>query len=243
MRPPQTHEETSEDESESESSEEEPELPESEDVLKTDLLSAISAIEGTSSFACGAVVAETPNPALYVEGHGTIGLPLSENDAKVIISKSEQSPFGKGTQTIVDTSVRRSWQLDPSQFSLQNPRWTKTIEQIRRSVYEGLILKCGMENVDSQLYKLLLYEEGAFFKPHQDSEKAPGMFGTLMVCLPSAHLGGDLVLTHAGENWDFKTSTASPYDVYTIYMMPAHAAMTSLTFKLQLSSVHILKNL
>jgi hypothetical protein len=52
------------------------------------------------------------------------------------------------------------------------------------------------ENISAQLYKLLLYEKGAFFKPHKDSEKTPGMFGTLVICLSSAHEGGDIVLTH-----------------------------------------------
>lgn len=33
--------------------------------------------------------------------------------------------------------------------------------------------------VDAELYKMLLYDKGAMFKAHQDSEKAPGMFGTL----------------------------------------------------------------
>lgn len=31
------------------------------------------------------------------------------------------------------------------------------------------------EEVKVELYKLLIYEEGAFFLPHQDSEKADGM--------------------------------------------------------------------
>lgn len=56
-----------------------------------------------------------------------------------------------------------------------------------------------MEKISAQLYKLLLYEEGAFFKPHKDSEKAPGMFATLVISLPSAHEGGELLLTHGNE--------------------------------------------
>jgi len=59
------------------------------------------------------------------------------------------------------------------------------------------------------LYKLLLYEEGAFFKPHQDSEKTPGMFGTLVICLPSPHQGGEVVLSHGHRTKTFETSPNS----------------------------------
>ncbi|KAK0741268.1 hypothetical protein B0T18DRAFT_432408 [Schizothecium vesticola] len=38
------------------------------------------------------------------------------------------------------------------------------------------------------------------------SERIPGVFGTLIVCLPSAHKGGDLVLRHDGETKVFQTS-------------------------------------
>jgi hypothetical protein len=50
-------------------------------------------------------------------------------------------------------------------------------------------------------YKLLLYKPGGFFKPHRNTEKAAGMFGTLIVQLLSEFTRGDLVLVvrHAGK--------------------------------------------
>ena len=51
----------------------------------------------------------------------------------------------------------------------------------------------------AQLYKLLIYEKGSFFAPHRDSEKTPGMFATLIVCLPSRHEGGTLIVKHDGQ--------------------------------------------
>ena len=38
------------------------------------------------------------------------------------------------------------------------------------------------------------------FKSHRDTEKAEGMFGTLIVQLPSQFTGGDLVVGHSGKN-------------------------------------------
>jgi len=37
------------------------------------------------------------------------------------------------------------------------------------------------------------------------------MFGTLIVCLPSEHQGGEVVLTHRGETVCFNTSEHSKY--------------------------------
>lgn len=38
------------------------------------------------------------------------------------------------------------------------------------------------------------------------TEKIPGMFGTLVVCLPSTHQGGDVVLRHNGQAHVFRSS-------------------------------------
>ena len=34
---------------------------------------------------------------------------------------------------------------------------------------------------------MLLYQQGDHFVPHRDTEKAPGMFATMTVLLPSQH--------------------------------------------------------
>lgn len=38
------------------------------------------------------------------------------------------------------------------------------------------------------------------------TEKYPGMFGTLVICLPCSHGGGDVVVKHCGETKTFQTS-------------------------------------
>jgi hypothetical protein len=45
---------------------------------------------------------------------------------------------------------------------------------------------------------MLVYEEGGHFKPHRDTEKADGMFATLIVQFPSDFTGGELVVRHRG---------------------------------------------
>lgn len=52
------------------------------------------------------------NPILNLKGVGRIGLPLNELQAKHIISHCAQAPFGKGDKTLVDKSVRDTWEMD-----------------------------------------------------------------------------------------------------------------------------------
>ena len=49
-------------------------------------------------------------------------------------------------------------------------------------------LGCNNDDVKADLYKILLYEVGGFFKAHRDSEKEEVMLGTLIVQLPSVFI-------------------------------------------------------
>lgn len=183
-------------------------------LVKKHICKVLSEIEKSSSFSCFDVLESCPNPGLYVNGIGIIGLPLSDRDAKTIskASVTRQSPFGKGSQTLIDLSIRKSWQIDLQQFELRNPEFNSQIKDAVQRITSDLDITCGPENVVPQLYKLLLYEEGAFFLPHQDSEKAQNMFGTLTVSLPSKHSGGDIHLSHNGDTRVFQSSESSEFN-------------------------------
>lgn len=113
---------------------------------------------------------------------------------------------------MVDTSVRKTWELDHSQFKIANPRWQDYLDSLVTNVKEAL----GIKGVRAEPYKLLLYEEGSFFKRHKDSEKVPGMVGTLVVCLPSKHTGGNVHLSHAGKNYIFETDKTSDFGLTSL---------------------------
>ena len=135
-------------------------------------------------------------PGLNVRGAGVIGLPVSAADAKRLIAQAEQAPYGRGEKTILDTNVRRVWQLDPSQFTLENREWDAHVAAIVDAVRQDLGIA---QKVKAELYKLLVYEKGSFFAFHRDTEKTSRMFGTLTVCLPSRHEGGRLTVRHDGQ--------------------------------------------
>jgi hypothetical protein len=135
-------------------------------------------------------------PGLEVKGVGAIGSPVAPADAQRLIVKATQAPYGRGEATIVDTDVRRVWQIEPSQFTLRNSEW----ETVVSAIVDAVKREFGIhQKVSATLYKLLIYEKGSFFAPHRDSEKASGMFATMVVSLPSRHEGGTLVVTHDGQ--------------------------------------------
>jgi len=141
-------------------------------------------------------VADVHLPALEVTGLGPVALPLLPAQAEQLIEGAERAPYGRGSETLVDTEVRRTWQLDASRVRIGGQRWTEDLAQILGRVTSAL----GVTGqVEAALYKLLVYDTGSFFLSHRDSEKAPGMFATLVVVLPSIYTGGELLIRHKGR--------------------------------------------
>ena len=144
-------------------------------------------------FAVGGVASFQCLPGLKIQGIGDISLPLSHAQADLIVAVGTQAPYGKGSETIVDKAVRNTIQVNPSLVTF-SPRWTSMLDELARKACEGLGIHQG--NFRAELYKLLLYQKGGHFKPHQDTEKSIGMFGTLVVQFPSSFTGGSSVVRH-----------------------------------------------
>ena len=142
---------------------------------------------------------------------GRISLPLSHSQAMELKSRCEQAPYGRREETIVDTSVRNAWQLDASRLTIG-----RRIQEVVTSLIARLAndLGCQGVTIEALPYKLVLYEDGGFFLPHRDTEKAPGMFATLVVQLPAEHTGGELVVQHNGKEKTFDFADDSASDVF-----------------------------
>ncbi|OWK36220.1 2OG-Fe(II) oxygenase [Fimbriiglobus ruber] len=181
--------------------------------ISDQLLQALKAVDRPGSFAA-AGSGPAPLPGLEVADFGLVGLPLNDAQAKQLKKVCRQAPYGKGEETLVDTSVRRVWQLDADRFSLTNPDWQRYLSVTVETVQRELGLE-GQE-MESHLYNLLLYEKGSFFLPHRDGEKLDRMVATLVVVLPSAFEGGELVVRHDGREQviDFGTSDRNPFHTH-----------------------------
>ena len=153
-------------------------------------------------FVSGAI--EIPLPKVEVEGAGTLSFPIPEAQIAALVQRAERAPYGRGDKTIVDTSVRKVWQIAPGKVRIGGKSWAATFETILAKVSAGL--GCEGVGVSAELYKLLVYDRDGFFLPHRDTEKTDGMFGTLVVTLASAHRGGELRIRHAGREVTVDTS-------------------------------------
>ena len=64
-------------------------------------------------------------------------------------------------------------------------------------------------HIDLKRNKLNIYRKGGFFKSHVDTPSHDNMIGTLVVCLPSPHKGGELIVSHDGLEHVFDFSKLS----------------------------------
>src|SRR5229473_3217769 len=145
-------------------------------------------------YASGAI--EIPALRLEVDGFGVVALPLLPAPVEQLIAVAERAPYGRGADTLVDTDVRRAWQIGAERVRIGGKHWARTLEEMVARAAEGLGVS---EPIAAELYKLLIYDQGSFFVSHRDTEKSPGMFATLVVVLPSDSTGGELVIRHKGR--------------------------------------------
>lgn len=158
-------------------------------------------------------------PGLKVKGR-PISLPVNQEELEWLCEQGQESPFGKGMDTILDADIRRSIEFEAQDVELLNPHWQSALDQLLRSVAAQM----GIDfQVESELFKLLVYREGGHFKFHQDTEKAPGMFATLIVQLPSRCQGGSLTCRFADKEYLFDFGDKEADSEFFIYYAAHYA--------------------
>ncbi|RDX51144.1 hypothetical protein OH76DRAFT_1401917 [Lentinus brumalis] len=187
------------------------------DILSSDL-------EFTGAFSFNRAYPTAPNPSLNIDGLGTVGLPLSIRDAAAIKQCAEQAPFGMADRTIVDKSVRDTWEIDATKVHFMNAAWAPFMAQTVRDVCEVLGVNFQASQPRCELYKLLLYETGSHFLPHVDTEKVNGMFATIVVVLPSWFAGGAVRVAHGelSETYDNSANSLTTTSVLAWYTDVEH---------------------
>ena len=157
----------------------------------------------------GSFSAQLPVPAhflhLEVTGVGPVILPVRAPQAKKLIAVARPAMFGRGEETLTDTKVRDTWEISPDQVRLGGPGWTALMDSALEHFRDELGLPSATR-LRAEPHSMLVYGKGQFFLPHQDSEKEDAMVGTLVVSLPSAHTGGELVVGHAGKSKAYRAS-------------------------------------
>ena len=174
------------------------------------LAALLSKIDRPGSY-CVAGRLTCPMPLLEVAGVGVVPFPVPEWSLTALEERAERAPFGRGEKTLLDLTVRDTWQFGPDDVSIGGKAWTETLHEILGVVTEGL--GCPSGSVEAQLHKLLLYQQGGHFAPHRDSEKVDGMVATLVISLPARGTGGELVVRHQGHETRVDMRTEDPSEV------------------------------
>lgn len=160
--------------------------------LSKSLADAISGSTRAAKHCCGGTVPNS-NPQIEVDNLGRLKFPLTPKVVRSLVEQCQMAPFGKGTKTLVDTKVRKTFELSPDQFRVGD-QWNSMVTDISASVATELGLPS--DALQAELYKLLVYKRGGFFAAHRDSEKVNGMVASLIVVLPNPFHGGALIVRH-----------------------------------------------
>jgi hypothetical protein len=124
--------------------------------------------------------------AVTVRNAGTLDRPVTAESAAALHAASAPARYGQREATLLDKRVRDTGEIDAGALSLE---WAAgALASMQAEVAQALGVLC----LEARLHNLLVYGPGQFFKPHQDTEKHPGMIATLVLVWPSAHIGGEL---------------------------------------------------
>ena len=139
----------------------------------------------------------------------TITFPLSSSDdINLLLDACKQASFGRGGEEILDPSYRKALVLHAPSFAVApapaiDPCGLGILSKIRQTLLTGASPSTSDEfekgrakerRISARLDKLNVYGEGDFFKGHVDTPRSTQMFGTLLINLPVAHEGGELVV-------------------------------------------------
>ena len=139
----------------------------SDDELLEELGAAVDGIE--SRFVCGGQWTMLTKLQLQLSADAApISIPMhrgqQDSELNRIRAAASPSPFGRGGQTVVDTSVRKAHQLMPEQFSLSGGFDGTLPAEILEKVRSELVPDAGA--ITAKLHKINIYEKGA--SPHLD---------------------------------------------------------------------------
>ncbi|KAK7039307.1 hypothetical protein R3P38DRAFT_473664 [Favolaschia claudopus] len=137
-----------------------------------------------------------PNPCLKIDGLGTVGIPLSERDARAIISAS--APV-IGTNN--DTKTSGMWELPSEKVHFDNSAWGTWIDGTAGTSASKALTATSIKP-SFTLKKLVVHEQSSHTTRHRDpivDDESNPKIGDLIVVLPSHFEGGQLQLRHSGQ--------------------------------------------
>ena len=144
---------------------------------------------------------------------------LSNLPPEELLEYCNPAPFGdlKEMKTVVDSEVRLASEIESERFKMVRKHVYMSKSRMIEGGFPGItLIKQHIEDtltpgrsVRLDQYKLNVYSKGGFFRPHVDTPSGHDMIGTLVLCLPSTHKGGELCINHDGLQHVFDFSQES----------------------------------
>ncbi|OAR00047.1 hypothetical protein LLEC1_05211 [Akanthomyces lecanii] len=125
-----------------------------------------------------------------------------------LIKDCQPATFGSGGQDVYDETYRKALKLNPDAFcSTFDPYSLGIVDSIAQILLPSFLDSTTHRAVEARLYKLNVYSgPSGMFKTHVDTPRSPMQFGSLVICLPVEHQGGQLKVRHKGEETTFDWS-------------------------------------
>ncbi|KAL4966506.1 uncharacterized protein BDV14DRAFT_171208 [Aspergillus stella-maris] len=148
------------------------------------------------------------NPGLEIDGVGPVGLPISPSCVEAIARVATPCLIPEG---ILDAGqASGTFELSRDAFRCRNPAWDLQLSIFVKDAIAAFGLATTQFEVRAEAHKCLFWKEGLSFVP-TSSAFDDGLFGTLAVCLPVKHHGGDWLFQRRGESHRFCTSNTSEF--------------------------------
>ncbi|KMU86422.1 hypothetical protein CIHG_04211 [Coccidioides immitis H538.4] len=197
-------------------------LDELKSVVKDDQSAALFTCGGSiaithSQDRCDVLRQSSPVTLYWSSKDGTICktiLPGSNADSntgsfQTLVEDCTPATFGLGHRDVLDPSYRHAGKLDTGRFGTTfHPADFGILDSVEQTLLPNI--SSSLENalefrrVRAELYKLNVYSgPSGLFRAHVDTPRSPNQFGSLVVCLPSPHQGGKLVVRHQGASVEF----------------------------------------
>lgn len=131
----------------------------------------------------------------------------SDDSLRQLVADCEPAGFGRGQEDVMDPEYRKAGKLEPSQFvtsfHFMDFGLLEIIEKILAPPLDSEE-KFTSRRIEAELYKLNVYSgPSGLFQKHVDTPRSKSQIGSLVVCLPSAFKGGNLIVRHKGKEIDF----------------------------------------
>jgi len=135
----------------------------------------------------------------------SVTFPLSNaDDINPLLEACKQASFGRGGEEVLDPSYRRALVLHADSFAIApatavDPYGLGILAKIRQNLLSDSPDAANKKRTKERKIvarpdKLNVYGVGDFFKGHVDTPRSNQMLGTLLIYLPVAHEGGQLVV-------------------------------------------------